>query len=269
MCMESVPRSVRKKTIESRILSKNHDPLQRLEIIREHLAQGDRPIGFLFGAGTSMCVPDPNGDPLIPGIEAITDICAEKLSDESATYRAAWDQIIAECVAEDERPHLENVLTRVERKRDALHGTDRLAGLTKTDFDKVVLLIRRVVAGLVQPNLEELNDRLPHEDFAVWVSHASRDIPVEIFTLNYDLLLEHALESLRIPIFDGFVGSNNPFFYPDGMQQQDAVPGKSWLRLWKLHGSINWALRTISGEQRVVRREPTADGEMIYPSQLK
>ncbi len=35
--------------------------------------------------------------------------------------------------------------------------------------------------------------------------------PIELFTTNYDLLLEEALEDEEIPYFDGFVGSKKSF----------------------------------------------------------
>jgi hypothetical protein len=89
---------------------------------------------------------------------------------------------------------------------------------------------------------------------------------VEIFTVNYDVLIEHALESERVPVFDGFVGSYQPFFHPDSLRRTEAAPGANWTRLWKMHGSVTWRRIEQDGRARVVRGEPDPAGEMILPS---
>jgi len=89
---------------------------------------------------------------------------------------------------------------------------------------------------------------------------------VEIFTTNYDLLAEKALEQVGVPYFDGFVGAYNAFFDIQAIEE-DPLPAR-WARLWKLHGSINWGL---SASDRVVRK-PNPDGierRLIHPSHLK
>ncbi len=62
---------------------------------------------------------------------------------------------------------------------------------------------------------------------------------MEIFTTNYDLLFEQALERTRVPFFDGFSGASEPFFDPSSVASND-LPAR-WTRLWKLHGSLGWA----------------------------
>jgi len=96
-----------------------------------------------------------------------------------------------------------------------------------------------------------------------------RNNPVEIFTTNYDVLIETALEAERVPAFDGFVGCNRPFFCHDALTRPESAPGAAWTRLWKVHGSINWRLDTVRGRQRVVRTAPYSEGEMILPSHHK
>ena len=48
--------------------------------------------------------------------------------------------------------------------------------------------------------------------FVIWLNWLSRDFTKEVFTTNYDLILEKSFESLQVPYFDGFNGSNEPFF---------------------------------------------------------
>ena len=47
------------------------------------------------------------------------------------------------------------------------------------------------------------------------------------------------------------------------------LPHPRWLRLWKIHGSINWQLREDRPKRRVVRTSPAGSGEMILPSHRK
>jgi hypothetical protein len=89
---------------------------------------------------------------------------------------------------------------------------------------------------------------------------------VEIFTTNYDLLLEQALEEQRVPYFDGFVGSDSAFLDLESMAEDD-LPAR-WARLWKIHGSINWWMTT---KKKIRRSRELIAGEqlLIYPSHLK
>lgn len=97
----------------------------------------------------------------------------------------------------------------------------------------------------------------------------SRPHAVELFTTNYDILIESALEAERALSFDGFVGCNTPFFCHETLTRPEAAPGANWIRLWKVHGSINWQLATVDGRKRVVRTTPQVEGEMIMPSHHK
>jgi hypothetical protein len=115
------------------------------------------------------------------------------------------------------------------------------------------------------------SDDTPYHNLAAWVGGVRRSHPVEVFTPNYDLLVEQAFEKQRIPYFDGFVGSNRAFFDLPSIEQD--TPGNyvfppRWARFWKVHGSINW-WRTKDGN--IERRGGTADGDqqMIHPSHLK
>jgi hypothetical protein len=94
-----------------------------------------------------------------------------------------------------------------------------------------------------------------------------------LFTVNYDLLLETALDSLRVPYFDGFVGNLKARFHIDLVEgnpghASEFVPA-FFVRLWKLHGSVNWAWE---GTRQIVRLGQPVTNEAaaaIYPSDAK
>ena len=121
----------------------------------------------------------------------------------------------------------------------------------------------------VQPAEADIPEPLPHHALARWLGRVARQRPIEIFTTNYDLLIERALEDSQIPLFDGFVGAFRPFFSPEALTRIDAAPGPAWTRLWKIHGSVNWQWLDVGGARRIVRTQPTLSGELILPSYRK
>ena len=108
--------------------------------------------------------------------------------------------------------------------------------------------------------------KTPYHDLAAWIGSIPRAYGVEVFTSNYDLLMEQALEECSVPYFDGFSGSDRTFFDTPSMEQ-DTIPSR-WARLWKLHGSINW-WRTLDGELQRKAEANEEDIQMIHPSHLK
>jgi len=160
-------------------------------------------------------------------------------------------------------PSIEDMLTRLRTLIDLTVGRDIL-GLAHVDVVALETSIMDKIAGLVKVDLPER--MTAYDNFAQWIGAIERDVPLTIFTTNYDLLTEQSMERHAIPFFDGFVGSENPFFDLRSMEQ-DAIPNR-WLRLWKLHGSINWKLLP---DTRVVRGIPknAAERRLIHPSHLK
>jgi hypothetical protein len=149
---------------------------------------------------------------------------------------------------------------------NAIGKDDILSGLKTDELRKLEECVRKTIARLVTPDLKVLPADYPHRKFARWLAKSSRKACVEIFTVNYDVLIEHALESERVPVFDGFVGSYQPFFHPDSLRRAEAAPGLNWTRMWKMHGSVTWRRIEQDGRARVVRGEPDPAGEMILPS---
>jgi hypothetical protein len=90
------------------------------------------------------------------------------------------------------------------------------------------------------------------------------------------MLLEMAMEANRTPYFDGFTGSYEPFFSPESIDSfhGDGDSMCKWVRLWKIHGSLNWIKKdasTVSTERivRVGKIDIPTNELMIYPSKEK
>lgn len=270
----------KKKGIESKGIktreneSDVHDPRTVIESLRNHLAAHDKPLAFLFGAGTSSAVNEkaaapvsgekPMHKPLVPSIGPMTEQCKAAVGNMSEPFMNAWQLLESEC----RKVNIESILSRLHSKIDAI-GTEKLLGLSKSELERMESIIRKTIAGAVMLKEEKIPDRLPHDDFARWVKQAGRVPSLEIFTTNYDVLFERALERAHAPFFDGFVGGYEPFFYEESLEREELLPDDRWVRLWKIHGSVNWKLVTRSGKKRIIRGEQSTIGEMIFPSHRK
>lgn len=249
-----------------------HDAHKTLSDLRDHLARHDKPIAFFFGAGTSCAVrvPDPTkaGEtlPVIPAVAGLTKACKAKADELGEKYQKAWEAIEAYCGENGIDPNIESILSRLRMMLGAVGNDDRLSGLNSEEIGTIEESVRKTIAEIVTPDLRVIPADHPHRKFAKWLNKSSRQNPVEIFTVNYDVLVEHALEAERIPLFDGFVGAYQPFFNPDSLRRLESAPGQNWTRLWKMHGSVTWRRIEKDGRFRVVRGEPDTAGEMILPS---
>ena len=251
-----------------------HDAEKLLTDLREHLARHDKPIGFLFGAGTSCAVrvvkPGGKGaSPLIPDVAGLTSQCKRSAIESDPAFGGAWEELVGRCRARGESPNIENILSRLAVMRDAVGPCDQLAGLGFSDLGRLEKTVRRTIARLVNPEVCSIPAQLPHRELARWLIRVTRQYAAEIFTVNYDILLELAFEAERVPVFDGFVGSYEPFFHPDSLRHADVAPGSNWTRLWKMHGSVTWRRVNKDGRTRIVRGSPGGSGEMIFPSLRK
>ena len=245
-----------------------HDAQKILADFRDHLARHDKPLAFLFGAGTSCAVRVGVGDKnnaLIPAVAGLTTLTKVDASTLGEKYAKAWETVEQDCRDNKQEPNIENILSRLRMMISAAGNADTLAGLKRGEILSLEESVRKSIAKAVTPDLSHVTN-FPHRKFARWLAKTSRKNPVEVFTVNDDVLIEHALEIERIPAFDGFVGSYEPFFHPDSLRRVEAAPGSTWTRLWKMHGSVTWRRTEADGRTRVVRGSPDPTGEMIYPS---
>lgn len=140
---------------------------------------------------------------------------------------------------------------------------DTIAGGTKRQLTEIEVAVRGGIAGAALPDEARIPDKLPQHALARWVRRADRRFPVEIFTTNYDTLLERALEDERVPVFDGFTGGRMPFFLSATPTAGDE-PGRGWTRLWKIHGSVTWRWHEPAGQRRRIVRGSEARGRRTH-----
>ncbi len=247
-------------------MSQHHDPLRQANYLRQSLAQDKMPLGLFLGAGCPLAIRvlvAGSDAPLIPDIAGLTKAVCDELT-ASAKNKQAFENVCSQLKADGhDEPNIEDILSHIRSLRQVV-GNDIVRGLTAADLDA---LDQDICEAIVQLSRKALpSSGTPYHKVAAWIGAIQRTQPVQIFTTNYDLLMEQALEAYRVPYFDGFVGSYRPFFDPHAMEE-DSLPLR-WARLWKLHGSINWGQ---DDKGLVSRGEQAGNGRrrVIHPSHLK
>ncbi len=238
-----------------------HNPDRFMLDLRQILSQGRKKIGLLIGAGAPTALKidlegnlSEAGEPIIPDVKGLTKIVVGELEE-------ADEAIISKLTADlGSNPNIEAILTKI-RKLSLAIGNETIHGLDSSGYSALAERICEKIGGIVGPTLPTGPN--PYSELVSWIGGTHREHGIEIFTPNYDLLLEEAFERARLPYFDGFSGSYLPFFDPVSIET-DSLPAR-WSRLWKLHGSLGWE---INGDSviRSGKREATT---LIYPDHLK
>lgn len=107
---------------------------------------------------------------------------------------------------------------------------------------------------------------------------------VNIFTLNYDTLVEQSADAEGVVLLDGFVGTQRRVFRPESYEQDLYFPAETTegrvhrfdrvLHLYKLHGSITWTASEPSldnpyGVQSAPFNPESPRPLLIYPTPTK
>jgi hypothetical protein len=243
-----------------------HCPYRRVTDLLQRLAPGKMRIGFFLGAGCPLAVQIPAGtttEPLIPEIVGLTERIKRYLEGDpalEAVSQAAWNRVVGRGIS---TPTVEDLLSHI-RTLKSICGGGEIDGFSEGLLGKLDHAICDKIREIASRPLPTSDT--PYHVLASWIQAIPREKPVEIFTTNYDLSLEQALEEQRVPYFDGFVGSDSAFLDLESMAEDDLPP--RWARLWKIHGSINW---WMTAKKRIRRSRDKVPGEqlLIYPSDLK
>ena len=172
-----------------------HDPLQFVNELSSKLASRSRHVCLFLGAGASRAC----------GLPDVSEL------EKRVMKRLEYDDR-KQISQQLEGRNLEQALSRIRRLAALLEGDSQLDGLTRDSsarLDKIVC--QAIVAELSVENA--VLD--PVYNLASWAARADYHWPLEVFTVNYDLLIETAFEYNRLPYFDGFVGNIQGKFHTD------------------------------------------------------
>ncbi len=227
-------------------------------------------IGFFMGAGTSCALG-------LPNISQLTTQVESALTPQSLIY---FNIIKADLTKPDVLISIEDILNQIRRIREITEErADRnfltVTGENARDLD---VEICRKIYNLITTKEATANLTVPKKFFA-WLNMQNRDFSKEIFTTNYDLVVEKSLEAIRAPYFDGFVGSYEPFFWQESVEKlvNRSDLTQNWIRLWKIHGSLSWFWKPSDNlkSHKVIRLGKIEEIEeerreiVIYPSKEK
>lgn len=241
-----------------------HDPIKHIKFLRQALSQDKKPLGYFISAGCPLAVEMPKDKwPLIADVAGLTKYLKDELGSKTAT-KNNFDKLIHEVeLSKKDVNNVEDILSFLRGLKDVSTGNS-VRGFNYHDLLKLETDICAKIVAKLDVSLPDKDT--PYHKLAQWIS-IDREKPVEVFTTNYDLLLEQAFEDLSIPYFDGFVGSRQSFF--DLRAVEDNLIPKHWTRLWKIHGSINWFQLENKEVFRSSKTNEIDASHLIYPSHLK
>lgn len=204
-------------------------------------------VGLLIGAGVSKACG-------LPSVEDLTKDVKKIIVNEK------FNELL------DDNDNVETILNKVQQLKSLITGDKKINDLTLS----MVKLIEKEIKKTI---FEKLSIETSFEKLSVlvlWLNFINGEHQKEIFTLNYDLLLEKAIESNSLPYFSGFIGNVKPFFISDTVDDFDGLYiKKSWTKLWKLHGSLNF--KKSNKDQIFIENNIKSEYEdlLIYPSMDK
>jgi hypothetical protein len=248
------------------------DIVKEIRELKNQLAYAKN-IGFFFGAGSSCALNIPNIEMLTNGVESGLK------TDHLKNFKIVKDSLNA-MSSPGKAVNIEDILNHIRRIREITNEKadqefNKVTGAAAKELDKEIC---EQIYGIITTAEGKADLSNPRRFFA-WLNMLNREYAKEVFTTNYDLIIEKALESSQIPYFDGFVGSFEPFFWQESVERSaghDDIT-KNWIRLWKIHGSLSWFWKqdTTDGTQRINRvgkfdnASSTGKELVIYPSKEK
>lgn len=250
---------------------KKIDVTREIRELKTHLSYSKN-IGFFFGAGTSCALG-------LPNITGLTDDVEKALKGGAAKTFSAIKKDLEPTIV-NRKVNIEDILNQLRQIRELTKESKSKSyeGVCGEDAKAVDTDICREIYRIISEKEGKANLSLTNRFFA-WYNLLNRDFSKEVFTTNYDLIIEKSLELSQIPYFDGFVGAYEPFFWQESVDysvtHEDLT--KNWVRLWKLHGSLSWFWRQDKENRvnRIVRLGHVGDDKciknelVIYPSREK
>ena len=192
------------------------------------------------------------------------------------------------------RANFEHVLTILFRWRSALPesgGRLKIEGspsvdVKSEDLDDAIKHASLALASNCELPTTEKKDRLAdHKTLLRKLLTRPLNLKrTNIFTLNYDTLIEQAADGEGVVLLDGFVGTQRRVFRPESYEQDLYFPAETTegrvhrfdrvLHLYKLHGSITWIANKPTmddpyGVQAVPFKSDAARSLLIFPAPTK
>lgn len=191
-------------------MNNEHEIFRQVGYIQQTLSQDKKPIGVFIAAGCPLSVrvnercgctdKKEYSDPLIPDVAGLTALIAKQLANHDAGNPSNYEKLLTQMEADGIKDaNIEIILSQI-RALKQVAGNGTVKEFTEKDLIELDELICKTISAEVDkllPNLET-----PYHGLAAWAKALDRDKPVHIFTTNYDLLTEQALEEEGCLYFD-------------------------------------------------------------------
>jgi hypothetical protein len=271
---------------------------EKIELVKKEFSKvlESRNLSFLIGSGCSL---GPNGIPtMIKLAEAFFDPSDDILKNMSAELKALILSPDSKKVLEHykidhkEEPFIKNLETflgTLYSLRFYLEQTKAEAELKKIDT-----LINETKHFILYQCLNKENEGKDstilenYKNFYRKLSLRDSNLPKpNVFTTNYDLYSEKAMDELGITYTNGFSGFIERYFNPSifnyALAEQMDISSFKWnvidsfIYLFKIHGSVNWI--EVEDSNKLFRIKELQESSfdflksqknlMIYPSPIK
>lgn len=236
-------------------------------------------VSFLMGAGTSFHL----GAPIIRNIPSdlklvCKDVIKEYFGEESnPSYEDLFNCLQADrYIKEKKGESIDEIQSKIEEMQEWLYkncNTENLKIHSSYESDR---------------NLQN-NRYYYHEIFVKKILQRPNNLKrVNLFTTNYDLAFDYALDNLGIHYINGFMGVHHRCFRPEVYDYDFYYPGQSVtgkvyraekvIKYYKLHGSLSWITtkpdfsNTYGIKEIPLNEQYNFNGEkeiMIYPCTSK
>lgn len=235
------------------------DPQEYIRGIQNILVSDKKRISFLFGAGTSFGY--------VPLISEMTKKIVVSIGERNTRHKTIFKKIETRIKTNTKQIYnIETILSQIEQIIEFTDNKSGFDGALKKEYEELRSEIKKQIVELVSAHIKIEEDKkvegLAHSIFADWIGEANRKYPIEIFTTNYDYLIELGLENKDIPYYDGFKGSFNPFFYSNSIEDMNCY--NSDAKLWKIHGSLGW--KFDEENNKIIRARHEDNDILIFPS---
>lgn len=221
-------------------------------------------INFLIGAGCSSHIVD-DSEQGIPGMRKLYD----DFFKENADFGAAGRKL---------KGHFDSNLEKMLEALGAIQVANEIVPIDK-DIDEKIDTVQKFIRYKIIEGLHGEEVLSIYKDFYKRMISESRKAPINIFTTNYDLYNEQALDSLGLPYNNGFTGTYkrkfNPASYKYAYVEDMNLSKEVWERvpnsfnLYKIHGSISWYKDEGDIFEKDYADIGSEDTVMIYPTPLK
>lgn len=239
-------------------------------------------VNFLLGAGTSVNkVEEKTSYPLMSDLlecvrtdKEVTTFCLKNKEDSESKEKMIVNQIYDN--------YLFNEDANVEKFLSVIDGVELY--LLDEQYKNEVKVQVESIKKIIRNRLNESDEETVIEIYRHFYNgitnlkeHSSiKNQTIGVFTTNYDMLNELAMESLNIHYYSGFDGILNRIFKPvyynysyvDNFKYNNryVINDTNHLNLYKLHGSLSWYKNDKNEIIELNPRNKEFIPEIIYPS---